>query len=95
MGDAAATGFAGLGTAAGFRAGARAAAASWAALLIALKASGAIPTLPNFASATQPFGAYITLDGIHPSALAHAVLANLLIQTINTKYSVAIDTVPR
>ena len=60
----------------------------------ALKASGAIPTLPNFASATQPFGAYITLDGIHPSALAHAVLANLLIQTINTKYSVAIDTVP-
>jgi hypothetical protein len=26
--------------------------------------------------------------------LAHVVLANLLIQTINTKYSVAIDTVP-
>ena len=59
----------------------------------ALKASGAIPTLPNFASATQTFGAYVTLDGIHPSALGHEVLANQLIQAINAKYSVAIDTV--
>jgi lysophospholipase L1-like esterase len=58
----------------------------------ALKSSGAIPTLPNFLSATQPFGAYITLDGIHPSALAHKLLANLLIQGINKKYGVAIDT---
>jgi lysophospholipase L1-like esterase len=59
----------------------------------ALKASGAIPTLPNFASATQTFGSYITLDGIHPSALAHKLLANVLIQGINTKYGVSIDTV--
>lgn len=59
----------------------------------ALKTSGAIPTLPNFLSATRPFGPYITLDGIHPSALAHKVLANLLIEGINAKYGVAIDTV--
>ena len=59
----------------------------------ALKSSGAIPTLPNFLSATQPFGPYITLDGIHPSALAHQILANLLIGGINAKYGVAIDTV--
>ena len=59
----------------------------------ALKASGAIPTLPNFLSPTQPFGAYITLDGVHPSALAHQVLANVLIGGINAKYGVAIDTV--
>jgi lysophospholipase L1-like esterase len=63
-------------------------------VLGALKAAGAIPTLPNFASATQPFGPYITLDGIHPSALAHELLANQLIAAINAKYSVAIDTVP-
>jgi len=59
----------------------------------ALKSSGAIPALPNFLSATQPFGPYITLDGIHPSALAHQILANLLIGGINAKYGVAIDTV--
>jgi lysophospholipase L1-like esterase len=59
----------------------------------ALKVSGAIPTLPNFLSAAQTFGPYITLDGIHPSALAHKVLANLLIQGINKRYGVAIDTV--
>ncbi len=59
----------------------------------ALKSSGAIPTLPNFLSATRPFGAYVTLDGIHPSALAHKVLANLLIQGIDKKYGVEIDTV--
>jgi lysophospholipase L1-like esterase len=59
----------------------------------ALKTSGAIPTLPNFLSATQTFGSYITLDGIHPSALAHKLLANVLIQGINKKYGVAIDTV--
>jgi lysophospholipase L1-like esterase len=59
----------------------------------ALKVAGAIPTLPNFLSATQPFGPYITLDGIHPSARAHKILANLLIRGINAKYGVAIDTV--
>lgn len=62
-------------------------------LLGQLKAAGAVPTLPNLASRTQTFGPFITLDGIHPSALAHEYIANKLIQSINTKYSVTIDTV--
>ena len=61
--------------------------------LAALKAKGAIATVPNFLSATSPFGPFITLDGIHPSALAHEYIANVLIAAINAKYSVAIDTV--
>jgi lysophospholipase L1-like esterase len=63
------------------------------ALLAALKAEGAIAPIPNFLSATSPFGAFITLDGIHPSALTHQYFANALIATINAKYGVAIDTV--
>jgi lysophospholipase L1-like esterase len=62
-------------------------------LLGQLKAAGAVPTLPNLASTTQTFGPFITLDGIHPSALAHEYIANKLIQGINTKYAVTIDTV--
>jgi lysophospholipase L1-like esterase len=60
--------------------------------LAALKAKGAIATVPNFLSPTSPFGPFITLDGIHPSALAHEYIANVLIAAINAKYSVAIDT---
>jgi lysophospholipase L1-like esterase len=59
-------------------------------LFAELKGSGAIPPFPNFASATQPFGQYITLDGIHPSALAHQVLAGALIDEINAVYNTAI-----
>lgn len=59
-------------------------------LFVALKGSGAIPPFPNFASPTQPFGQYITLDGIHPSATAHQVIAGALITLINTQFNVAI-----
>jgi len=54
----------------------------------------AIPPFPNFASATQPFGPYITLDGIHPSGAAHVLIANGLIAAINAKYGVSIPAVP-
>jgi lysophospholipase L1-like esterase len=59
-----------------------------------LQGAGAIPPFPNFASATQPFGPYITLDGIHPSAAAHVLIANGLIAAITAKYGVTIPTVP-
>jgi lysophospholipase L1-like esterase len=63
-------------------------------LFAPLKASGAIPPFPNFASPTQPFGPYITLDGIHPSATAHVALANAMIAKIDSVYKVAIPAVP-
>jgi lysophospholipase L1-like esterase len=58
-----------------------------------LKMSGQIPPFPNFLSATQPFGPFITLDGIHPSAAAHVMIANGLIGAINAQYKVEIPTI--
>jgi lysophospholipase L1-like esterase len=64
-------------------------------LLAALKApaSGLIPPYPNFASATAPYGTYFTLDGVHPSKLAHKAVANALIPAINAKYSTSIPII--
>lgn len=56
------------------------------AALAQLRQSGCIASVPNLASATQPFGACISLDGIHPSAVAHAAIAQALQQVINQKY---------
>jgi len=48
-------------------------------LFAASRASGAIPPFPNFASATATYGTLITLDGVHPSAATHKLIANELI----------------
>lgn len=55
-------------------------------LLNALHASEQIPTLPDFSSATAPFGAYISLDGAHPTGKTHRLAANAMIDAINAKY---------
>jgi lysophospholipase L1-like esterase len=62
-------------------------------LLVELRAQGQIPPYPNFASATQPFGPYVTLDGIHPSAAADQIIAGALIAKVDSVYGVNI-TVP-
>src|SRR5215510_14141949 len=51
-----------------------------------LHTSGAIPPFPNFLSTNQTFGQYISLDGVHPSTLAHRRITNELITVINAKY---------
>lgn len=53
--------------------------------LAALIAAGEIPPIPNFGSA-QPFGNFLSLDGIHPSAITHQVVADQLVQLINQRY---------
>ena len=63
-------------------------------LLVALKGTGGISTVPNLASATQPFGACISLDGVHPSSQGHVLLANAVIDAANTKYSLSIPKLP-
>lgn len=63
-------------------------------LLAARKASGEIPPFPNFASTNQTFGTFISLDGVHPAAAAHKVLANELIGVINAKYGTSLKPVP-
>jgi lysophospholipase L1-like esterase len=49
---------------------------------------------PNFAAPTAPFGKWISLDGIHPSSAAHQLLANYLIEAINSKYSTSLAKLP-
>jgi len=55
--------------------------------LLALVATGAIPSFPDIAPAlvgqSVGFGPYFSLDGIHPSTLAHQVVADSLISTVN------------
>ena len=57
-----------------------------------LRQSGQIPVLPDLTQPTKPFGDFFSLDGIHPSAAAHVLLANLMIQAINAQYSTSIPT---
>ena len=59
-----------------------------------LRESGQIPVLPDITQPTKAFGDFISLDGIHPAAAAHVVLANLMIQAINTQYSTTIPALP-
>ena len=61
--------------------------------LAALRATGAVPTLPNFQSPTATFGAYISLDGAHPAAKAHRLAANAVITAINAKYGTSLATI--
>ncbi len=63
-------------------------------LFVASRASGAIPAFPNFASATATFGSLISLDGVHPNAAAHKLIANQLITVINAKYGTTVNPVP-
>ena len=51
--------------------------------LQALKTANLIPPFPNLLSPTQTFGTYFTLDGVHPSGLAHQLIANLMVDSVN------------
>jgi lysophospholipase L1-like esterase len=60
--------------------------------LLQLRETGQIPTLPDLTQPTKAFGDFISLDGIHPAAAAHMMLANLMIQAINSQYSTNIPS---
>ena len=62
--------------------------------LLALKTAGAIPPFPDLTQPTKPFGDYFSLDGVHPSALAHKTVANLMIDSVNAHYGTALPAVP-
>lgn len=62
-------------------------------LLFSLRASGAIPTLPDFTNPTAPFGAYISIDGAHPTGKTHRLAANAIITAINAKYHTTLATI--
>ena len=60
----------------------------------ALMAAGTIPSFPNVAPALQgqsvDFGTIFSLDGVHPSSLAHQLLADSIASAINQKYGTAL-----
>ena len=73
----------------------QASANNWAyydpnALLLSLKASGCISTVPDLSNATQPFGPCISLDGIHPTVVANRALVGDLTAAINAKYGTSL-----
>ena len=49
---------------------------------------------PNLLSPTNTFGNYFTLDGVHPSALAHIAIANLMIDSVNAHYGTSLQNIP-
>jgi lysophospholipase L1-like esterase len=55
-------------------------------ILAANRATNVIPRFPKFSSTTATFGTLISLDGAHPAAAAHKLIANALIAAINAKY---------
>jgi lysophospholipase L1-like esterase len=63
-------------------------------LLAAQRALGNIPAFPNFASPTATFGPLVSLDGVHPAAGAHKLIANDLITVINSKYGTTLAPLP-
>lgn len=62
-------------------------------ILGAQRATNAIPRFPDFTSGTAPFGSLISLDGVHPRGAAHVLIANALIDVINTQYGTTLSHV--
>jgi lysophospholipase L1-like esterase len=64
-------------------------------LIALLRQSGCILPVPNLGASgtTSPFGACVSLDGVHPSATGQAQIANALITAINAKYGTTLAPV--
>jgi lysophospholipase L1-like esterase len=72
--------------------------------LFAALPPGAIPAFPNVpsdsnkvafpAAYTTPFGTFFSLDGVHPTAAAHRLIAQTLGPAINAAYGTVIPPIP-
>jgi hypothetical protein len=64
------------------------------AALLALVATGAIPPFPDLSAlgtgGSVTFGPYFSLDGVHPSALAHELVADSLASKVNQTFDTSI-----
>ena len=58
--------------------------------LAALRGTASVNLFPNYGSATNPFGTFFSLDGVHPSAEGQRLFANNLITVINAKYGTSL-----
>lgn len=57
-----------------------------------LRSAGLIPIVPDLTQPSRAFGDYISLDGVHPAAAAHALIANIIAEAVNEKYGTSIPT---
>jgi len=55
-------------------------------ILVQLRSGGQIPATPNLANPAQPYGANVSVDGVHPTRATHVLVANALIAAIKAKY---------
>ncbi len=62
--------------------------------LVQLKLGGEIPLFPNLLDPTHAFGDFVSLDGIHPAAAAHQLIANLMIDSVNAKFGTSVPNLP-
>jgi lysophospholipase L1-like esterase len=64
------------------------------AALLPLVGTGAIPPFPDLSTAlaggSVGFGPYFSLDGVHPSSLAHQLVADLLASAVNQTFGTSI-----
>ena len=62
--------------------------------LLALVGTGAIPPFPDITAAlgggSVTFGPYFSLDGVHPSTLAHQLIADSLVSKVNAYFGTSI-----
>jgi lysophospholipase L1-like esterase len=62
--------------------------------LLALVGTGEIPPFPDLSAAlaggSVTFGPYFSLDGVHPSGLAHQLVADLLTSAVNATFGTSI-----
>ncbi|MBC7788597.1 MAG: hypothetical protein H7Z74_01515 [Anaerolineae bacterium] len=56
--------------------------------------SGLVRPVINVGSATEPFGAFFSLDPLHPSGLGQKLIANEMIRKINGRYGTAVPQIP-
>lgn len=60
-------------------------------LLGSLVLAGSIPLIPDLTDPTgSPFGTFLSLDGLHPSASAHEMIADSVVAAINAQYGTTI-----
>lgn len=63
--------------------------------LAQLKSSGAVPPFPDLTNPAQPYGPYISIDGIHPALAGDQLLAGLFATAIDAQYGTHIAPAPR
>lgn len=67
------------------------------AILAELRASGAVPVFPDvtpaFGGGSVGFGPYFSLDGFHPGACTHQVVANAVIELLNEERGTSMPAV--